>query len=116
VHELGLTQEIVEIACGEALKSGPGARVSRVVVEVGMLAAVLPEALAFCFELCAEGTAAEGAALEIARVPGRGRCRDCGAGVALEKPFGTCACGGHDLAWLSGDELKVKALEILPCA
>lgn len=61
MHELGIAQGIVELVA----EKSEGARVVRVVVVVGRLVAVLPDALRFCFELAAEGTVAEGAALEI---------------------------------------------------
>lgn len=108
MHELGITQEIVAIVCEHAR----GAKVVRVVLEIGKLSAVLPDAVRFCFELCAEGTPAEGAQLDIIEPPGRARCRACTAEVTLERPFGQCACGSTDLEWLSGDELKVRELEV----
>ena len=109
MHELALTQEIVAVVEGRAA----GARVTRVVLEIGRLAAVMPEAIRFCFDLCAFGTSLEGASLDVVEVPGRARCRRCGEGVVLERPFGTCRCGCTDLEWLSGDELKIKEVEVM---
>ncbi len=88
-------------------------RVTRVVLEIGKLSAILPDAVRFCFDLCTEGTVVEGATLEIIEVPGLARCRDCGRDVTLERPFGRCECGSTDLDWLSGDELKVKEFEVI---
>jgi hydrogenase nickel incorporation protein HypA/HybF len=109
MHELGITQEIVAIVSEHAR----GARVTRVVLEIGKLSAILPDAVRFCFDLCSAGTAAEGAQLEIVETPGRARCRECGAGVTLERPFGRCGCGCTDLEWLSGEELKIKEMEVV---
>jgi hydrogenase nickel incorporation protein HypA/HybF len=109
VHELGVTQEVVALAGEHA----GGRRVTRVVLEIGRLSGVLPDAVRFCFDLCAAGTAVEGAALEIVETPGLGRCRACGGEVALERPFGRCGCGGTDLEWLAGDELRVRELELV---
>jgi hydrogenase nickel incorporation protein HypA/HybF len=108
VHELGITQEVVAIAA----ETARGRRVARVVLEVGRLSGVLPDAVRFCFEPCAEGTAVEGAVLEIIETPGRAKCRACGGEVSLDRPFGRCACGCTDLEWLSGDELRVRELEL----
>jgi len=108
VHELGIAEEIVTIVAERTR----GARVTRIVLEVGTLCAVLPDAMRFCFDLATEGTVAEGARLEIVEVPGVGRCRGCGASVALERPFGRCVCGGSDLDWQSGDELRIKEIEV----
>jgi hydrogenase nickel incorporation protein HypA/HybF len=111
MHELGITQQIVEIACGRA----EGAQVKRIVLEIGKLSLVLPDAVRFCFEVCAEGTAAEGAELQIIEPPGMARCRACGGQVKLDRPFGECSCGGSDLEWLSGEELLIKELEVMRC-
>ncbi len=111
MHELGITQQIVEIACGHA----GGAKVKRIRLEIGKLSLVLPDAVRFCFEVCAEGTAAEGAELEIIEPPGMARCRACGGQVNLDRPFGECSCGGSDLEWLSGEELIIKELEVIRC-
>jgi hydrogenase nickel incorporation protein HypA/HybF len=108
MHELGLAQEIVSIV---SERSG-GRPVRRVVLEVGRLAAVLPDALRFCFDLATEGTPAAGASLEIVEVDGVARCRACGASVRLERPFGRCTCGGSDLEWIQGEELKIREMEV----
>lgn len=108
MHELGITEEILAIV----VEHSKGAAVRRVVLEIGKLSAVLPDALRFCFELCSAGTVAEGASLEIIETPGRARCRACGGDVLLERPFGRCDCGCSDLEWLTGEELKIKEMEV----
>lgn len=109
MHELWITQEIIAIVSERAR----GAKVRRVVIEIGKLSAVLPDAVRFCFDLCGEGTVVEGAQLEILETPGRARCRQCGAEMLLDRPFGRCACGGTDLEWLAGEELKIKEMEVV---
>lgn len=66
MHELGISRNIVVIV-GEA--AGPR-RVRRVTLEIGKLSGVMPHAVAFCFDLAAEGTAAAHAELEIRETPG----------------------------------------------
>jgi hydrogenase nickel incorporation protein HypA/HybF len=109
MHELGIAQEIVAMVSDRA----GGAQVTRVVLEVGKLAAVLPDAVRFCFELCVEGTSLEGASLVIIETPGLARCRACGGDVMLDRPFGRCECGSTDLEWLSGEQLKIKEFEVI---
>ncbi len=109
MHELGIAQEVVALVAEQAGES----RVTRVVLEVGKLAAVLPDAIQFCFALCAEDTSLEGANLIILETPGRARCRACNNELELERPFGRCECGSTDLEWLSGEELKIKEFEVI---
>jgi hydrogenase nickel incorporation protein HypA/HybF len=108
VHELGIVLEIVDAASERA----GGRRVTRVVIEVGVLTAVLPHALRFCFEAATQGTPLEGACLEIREPPGRARCRNCGEELELLRAFGRCACGCSELDWLQGDELRITAMEV----
>ncbi len=108
MHELGIAQEVVALVAAHAR-----GKVTRVVLEIGKLSAVLPDAIRFCFDLCTEGTVVAGAELDIIEVPGRARCRQCGGDVVLEQPFGRCECGSTDLEWQSGEELNVKEYEVL---
>jgi hydrogenase nickel incorporation protein HypA/HybF len=109
MHELGITAEIVALAAERAA----GSRVRRVVVEIGALTAVLPDAVRFCFDLCAEGTAVEGAALTIDEIPARARCLACQVETTRDRPFGLCPCGSLDLEWLAGSELRLRRVEVI---
>jgi hydrogenase nickel incorporation protein HypA/HybF len=108
MHELGIAQEIVEQACRHA----DGARIKRIVLTIGKLSGVLPDAVRFCFDLCTEGTAAEGAILEIIEPAGMANCRLCGNRVPLHRPYGECQCGSSDLEWIAGEELRLDAVEV----
>jgi len=108
MHELGIAVEVVGAVSARAGKN----RVKRVIVQIGALCAVLPDALRFCFDLAAEGTIVQGAKLEILLGPGRARCRACSSELELFRPFGSCPCGGTELDFLTGDELRVCAMEL----
>ena len=108
MHELSITRSVVEI-CSEHAQGG---RVTRVILEIGQLSAVMPEAVRFCFEICAHGTPVEGAALEIIETQGRALCRHCGAEVALTELFGCCGCGSTNLEVVAGEALKIKQIEV----
>src|SRR4051812_26408988 len=99
MHELGLAQEIVEAVLARA----EGARVLRVIVKIGKLAPVMPDALRFSFTLVAEESGLTNTELTIIDEPGLGRCRDCNADVIMHKPLTQCSCGGSQLEWLSGE-------------
>jgi hydrogenase nickel incorporation protein HypA/HybF len=108
MHELSIANSIVEICAGRA----GDARVIRVRLEIGQLAAVMPDAVRFCFDVCARNTVLEGAVLEIHEIAGRALCRDCGNEVVLEELVGRCACGSANLRVIAGEELKVKEMEL----
>lgn len=112
MHELGITQSIVEIAERTA-KEQQAEKVLSVTVEIGSLSGVVPEALEFCFEACSNGTLLEGTQLLIEKVAARGRCLDCGREFFLEHLLACCPdcdCPAGEI--LSGEELRIKEMEI----
>ncbi len=112
MHEMSLTESVVEILREEARRQG-FSRVKTVWLEIGALGGVEPEAMEFCFDVVTRGTLAEGARLEIIRTPGRGYCLDCGEESPLEERFGACPkCGGNHMQMTGGDQLRVKELEV----
>jgi len=108
VHELGITQNVVD-AVTERTGSAP---VAIVRLRVGRLAGVVPDAMRFCFELVTAGTPLEGAALEIEQPEGRGRCRACGAAFGLADLILLCDCGSADVEVLTGRELSVVSVAL----
>ena len=112
MHELGITRNIVAIVA-EAAK---GRRVTRVTLEVGKLSGVMADAIAFCFEVVAQGTPLEGASLEILEIEGRARCEACGLEFDADTLFAPCPCGSHRLKRIHGEELIVKSMEMMEAA
>lgn len=109
MHELGITENIVTIVSEKAGNT----RVKRVMLEIGRLSAVMPDAIRFCFDVCAQGTVLEGAELEIAEIAGLGRCCACGAQIKLKMLAGVCSCGSLDIECLQGKELNIKEIEVI---
>jgi hydrogenase nickel incorporation protein HypA/HybF len=108
MHELALTQSIVDIVARHA----GGRAVRRVTLAVGKLACVMPDAIRFCFDIVATGTALEGARLEIIEVEAWARCRACGEDFARETLWTACPCGARDFEPRAGQELLVKDYEV----
>jgi hydrogenase nickel incorporation protein HypA/HybF len=109
MHEMSITQSIVEICEQHA----DGRRVLAVVLEIGALSGVVPEAVEFCFEACTRDTLLTGAALTIERVPGTAWCQECQVMVPVASYFEQCpGCGGYGLEIRTGEELRVKELEV----
>ena len=110
MHELSIAQAVVDVAGRHA----GGSRVERVHVRIGHLRQVVPSALAFSFELCAQGTPLDGAALEIEHVPIGAVCRSCRAESELDGfPLACPACGGMAVDVVRGEELQVESLELV---
>jgi len=112
LHELGITINIVAIV-EEAAK---GRRVKRVTLDIGQLACVMPGAIAFCFDIVANGTLLEGAELDIREIAGQARCRACNEVFAIATLYQACACGSQAIVRLAGEELKIREMELQEAA
>ena len=108
MHELGITENIIEIA----LDYAQGQKISGITLAIGQLSAILPDSIQFCFDACRLGTPLENTLLEIIEIPGLARCRHCGTEFAIAEPFGICECGSMDLTLIQGQELQIKELEL----
>lgn len=108
MHELAIAQSVVDAVCDHAA----GCAVYRVTVDVGVLTAVVPDALRFAFDIAAEGTVADGASLDIRCVPGAAHCRDCGADFTVTELLLLCPCGSADVALGAGRELRIRSMEV----
>lgn len=112
MHELGITQSIVDIAERTAREHGCK-KVTSVTVEIGALSGVIPDAVEFCFEACSKDSLLDGARLVIEAIPGLGRCPECCQEQAIDQHSFACeSCGALGLERLQGEELRIKELEV----
>lgn len=113
MHEMGIALQIVEIATASLPPDLGAARITRVNLKIGKLAAVVPESLRFCFEVAVKDTALAGAHLTIEEIPVVARCNDCRAQWTIEEPVFTCKkCESGSLEILSGRELDIESIEV----
>ncbi len=112
MHELSLAEGVLELVEATARREGAG-RVHGVVLEIGRLAAVDPEALKFCFASVVRGTMVDGALLEIVDLPGAAWCSQCRASVPVNERFDVCPmCGHAPLQATAGLEMRVREIRI----
>lgn len=108
MHELAITQCVVDAIADRFGES----RVLAVRLEIGRLSGVVPDAIRFCFDLVAEGTAVAGARLDIDEPAGRASCRTCGDSFEIDQPILLCPCGSADVEVISGGELRIFSVEV----
>ncbi|MBE0501718.1 MAG: hydrogenase maturation nickel metallochaperone HypA [Desulfuromonadales bacterium] len=112
MHELGITQSIVDIAIKTAREQN-AEKVLSVSVEIGELSGVVADAVEFCFEACIQKTFLQGCRLIIEQIPGLGQCEECGAELKIDTMTFACReCGSYKLLRTQGEELNIKELEI----
>jgi len=107
MHELSIAGAVMDTA----LRHAEDRRVLLVTLRVGQLRQVVPDTLAFYFEMVARDTLVEGARLEQVVVPVRMRCEACAHEWEPELRFRCPECDGAGEV-LAGDELQVDSIEV----
>ncbi len=112
MHEMSLAEGVLQLVEDTARREN-ASRVKLVVLEIGRMSSVEPEALKFCFEAVTKGSIAQDARLEILDLPGVGWCMQCAEAVAMQERYGACPkCGSHQVQPTGGTEMRVKEIEI----
>ncbi|MFJ8111267.1 hydrogenase maturation nickel metallochaperone HypA [Streptomyces sp. NPDC096132] len=113
MHEMSVALAVVDQVTEAATRAGDVTAVRSVRLQVGELAGVVPDSLAFCFELACAGTLLEGAELVTETVPGQARCMSCAHAWAVGMPPRlTCpGCGGTRTDLLAGRELQITGVQ-----
>jgi len=115
MHELPLTKSIFRSVVSKA-ESVDAKRVTRVVLEIGILRDFIPEFVQKYWDYITPGSLAEGSVIEIREVPALAACGKCGAEYIIDKENiydSRCPeCGYEYGKLLSGSELKILGIEI----
>lgn len=108
MHELGLAEGVLETVRRRA----GGRAVIRVRVRAGVRHGVDERSMAQAFRFVAEGTEADGAALDLVTVPVRLVCRGCGHTADTYDVLAICPnCASDSVDLTGGDELILESLE-----
>jgi hydrogenase nickel incorporation protein HypA/HybF len=116
MHELPVTESILKIVLAHAEKNDVR-RVMTIQLQVGRLSDLEDEWLQRYFDYLSKGTIAEGAKLQIERMPIRLECNACAkiytveAASEIDTP---CPhCGKKDVTLISGREYFIKNMEVM---
>ena len=108
MHEVGIMEAAIRAVLHQATSNG-ASRVHRIVLRIGTLSGVDPDALRFAFDVVAHDTAAAGAALQVDEVPALAHCAACDSDFAATAGF-MFACPHCGI--LSGDVRQGRELEL----
>jgi hydrogenase nickel incorporation protein HypA/HybF len=113
MHEIAIVTSLIEIIERQVQEHNIQS-ISRVHLKVGELAAVEAMTLTACFEVLAEGGAAQGAELTVEILPVTARCLPCESVFRVVRYDFRCpACGGDQVELVSGKELYIDSLEAI---
>lgn len=113
MHELSITQSILDIVLRHAQQAG-ATRILGINLVIGELTGFVDDSIQFYFDFLSRDTAAQGAQLNFERLAARVRCHACGAEYAPpDSRLWACpeceALGGEIIA---GREFSVASIEI----
>lgn len=112
MHELAIMDSALNMAIDQAEKAG-AIRVHAIRLRIGALSGVVPEALQFAFEALASGTIADGASLDIEKVPARFWCPTCAQEFQSDDFFAECpGCHRPSGDLRGGREMELTSMEI----
>ena len=113
MHELAVTESVLKIAVEHGQRAG-AQRITTIHLVIGQLSGFVDDSVQFYFDLLTPGTLAEGARLQIQRVPARLVCRQCQQQFAPAGRDWRCpACGALAGEVVAGKEFYVESIEIV---
>ncbi len=113
MHEMGIAQQLVQIAIESIPKDMENPKVETVNLRIGKLAAVVEHSLTFCFEIITKDTPLENAQLVIDSVPVKIHCNTCGHEWEADSPMFKCPeCKDGEIEMVSGREIDITSIEI----
>ncbi len=112
MHELAITQSILDIAKKAAEEHG-ARKVQSVRIMLGEYSGVVPQCIQYYFDVISKDTIAEGAVLDIRRLPVVIHCNVCGRESEIERLHVSCPlCGSTDLKLIQGREFYIESMEV----
>jgi hydrogenase nickel incorporation protein HypA/HybF len=112
MHELSVTQSLVDLAIEKAQEAG-AARIVSLSLVIGDLTGVVEDSVRFYFDFIAKDTIAEGATIAFRAVPAQARCRDCGTSYICQEGMWACPqCQSTSAEITGGRELFLESIEV----
>ncbi len=112
MHELAITQSMLDVVLGQAEKA-EAKSIGKINLVIGEMTGVVDRAVQFYFNFLSKGTAAEGALLTFKVIPTTAKCRNCHKEFKLGEFDWTCPhCQSNNIEVVGGKELFVESIEV----
>lgn len=112
MHEISVMESTLELAVNCARQQG-AEQIRQMTLRVGTLSGVVPEALAFAFDVVVQGTIAQQARLTIKTISARCCCPNCGSDFQPPDWIFECPDCAHLCTEVyQGRELELASLEV----
>jgi hydrogenase nickel incorporation protein HypA/HybF len=112
MHELSVTESVLEIVCKHA-QEAQAVRVTDIHLVIGRLSSIVDDSIQFYWNLISKDTLCEDARLHFTRTPAKFVCLDCQHQYQLVDELTPCPnCSSARIKVLSGDEFHLESIEI----
>jgi hydrogenase nickel incorporation protein HypA/HybF len=112
MHELSLSLKTIDLVVAHAQRS-KCRKVTAVTLGIGRLSCIEPEALLTGLQFASRETLAEGAKFNIDMIPAIAWCKHCCQQVEIDSHYAGCpVCKTYQLVVETGEELKIKSIEV----
>jgi len=112
MHELSVTESVLEIACEHAQKA-QAEKVTDIFLVIGRLSSIVDDSIAFYWNVISKGTLCEDAKLHFKRIPAELVCLECNTHYTLDDELVPCPeCGSARVRVIAGDEFNLESIEI----
>lgn len=111
MHELGITQNLLDLALQYAEPAG-AQRITTLHLVIGEMSSVVDESVQFYWDFMSKDTIAEGAILQFERIKATFECHECGHVFDRNQTYTCPNCGSGHITVKTGEEFSLKSIEV----
>jgi len=112
MHELSITERILEIALKHGEKAG-ATKITDLFLVIGELSSVIDDSVQFYWDLISQDTIAVEAKLHFRRIPTKFHCLECKKEYTPELDNFSCpACNSKQVRVIAGEEFFLEAIDV----
>ncbi len=112
MHELAVTQSILDISLRHASQAG-AKRVTDINLVIGQFSSIVDDSVQFYWDIIAWDTIAQGSLLHFERIPGEMTCSNCGHTFhPSDKTFECPSCSSSFVNITKGEEFRVDSIDV----
>ncbi len=112
MHELAVTQSILDISLRHAKEAG-AKQITGINLVIGEFASIVDDSVQFYWDILADGTLAQGAQLHFERIRGEMTCAKCENSFHPKDTDFVCPnCESRSVRITKGDEFRVDSIDV----
>jgi len=112
MHELAVTQSILDISLRHAKEAG-AKKITGINLVIGEFASIVDDSVQFYWEMLADGTIAKDAQLHFERIAGEMTCTNCKFSFhPKDADFACPNCKSQFVKITKGDEFRVDSIDV----